>query len=60
MDGELSLSLAVIIGLVILAGCGLDVIARPVPLLAPRAQRLRRHAAWAGIVALYLLALLAL
>jgi hypothetical protein len=60
MDSDLSLYLAAIIGLVVIAGCGLDVIVRPLPVFAPAAQRVRRHAGWAVLVALYLIALLAI
>lgn len=59
MDADLALSLVAIAGMVVGAGCVLDVILRPLPVLAPASQRLRRHALWAALVALYLGALLA-
>lgn len=58
MDVEPALSAAAVLALLGLAGCVLDVILRPVPLLAPARQRRRRAAFHAGIVALLLLALL--
>lgn len=51
---------AAIIGLLVLAACCLDVILRPLPVLAPAQQRRRRYAWWAAIVAGYLGALLLL
>ena len=51
---------AAVIGLLVLGLCGLDVILRPLPVLAPRAQRRRRYGMWAVVVALYLAALVAL
>lgn len=50
---------AAVIGWLVLLACGLDVVLRPLPMLAPRLQRYRRHALWAAVVAMYLAALLA-
>jgi hypothetical protein len=48
---------AAVIGLALVAGCALDVMLRPVPVLAPRAQRRRRHGLWAVMVLGYLVLL---
>lgn len=58
MEADAALSFAAIAGLVVLAGCGLDVILRPLPMLAPAGQRRRRHVFWTALVAVYLAGLL--
>lgn len=60
MDPDVTVSLAAAAGLVLLAGCVLDVILRPLPLLAPPAQRRRRRLFWTGLVVLYVAVMLAL
>jgi hypothetical protein len=52
MDGDVS-GLAAL-ALLLLAGVVLDVILRPLPMLAAAATRRRRHLYWGGLVLLYL------
>lgn len=58
MDGaELFVAL---VGLLLLAGIALDVILRPLPALASRRRKARRHAFWGVLVLGYLSVLLVL
>jgi len=47
-----------LLGLLVMAAVALDLILRPLPVLASRAQRLRRHTFWAAVVAIFLAMLL--
>ncbi|MDB5730729.1 MAG: hypothetical protein JWQ03_624 [Variovorax sp.] len=47
------ISPAAVLGFLLVAGVALDVILRPLPILAPKLVRQRRHLFWAGLVALY-------
>lgn len=60
MDADIALSAAAVLGLVLLAGCILDVILRPLPVLAPRRQRGRRYVYWTALVGIYLAVLVVL
>jgi hypothetical protein len=46
-----------LLGLVILAGCALDVMMRPIPMLAGTGVRTRRHLFWAGLAVGYVVLL---